>query len=261
MKTLKQGSTGEQVKTLQNLLGVTVDGIFGPGLCNKVIEYQKTNSLDPDGIVGYNTWKSLFLDLRGSSSGSITESDYKTCALLLDCEVASIKAVKKVETAGNTGFLDNGKPTILFEGHVFWSELKKKGINPSALQKGNYDILYPTWTKKYYKGGIEEWTRLERARRISRDAANSSASWGLFQIMGNNYKSCGSSSIDDFVDNMSKGSFMQLLMFCNFIHNNTNLLKALQQKDWATFARIYNGSGYKQNKYDIKLKQAYNVYC
>lgn len=35
---------------------------------------------------------------------------------------------------------------------------------------------------------------------------------------------------------------------------------ALRNKDWATFARCYNGSGYAVNKYDEKLKAAYEKF-
>src|SRR5690606_7984441 len=35
------------------------------------------------------------------------------------------------------------------------------------------------------------------------------------------------------------------------------LLQPLRRKDWARFARLYNGPGYAQNRYDEKLAQAY----
>ena len=53
--TLRQGSTGEQVKCLQNKLNITSDGIFGPITKATVITFQKTNLLVPDGIVGPQT--------------------------------------------------------------------------------------------------------------------------------------------------------------------------------------------------------------
>ena len=36
---------------------------------------------------------------------------------------------------------------------------------------------------------------------------------------------------------------------------------ALVQKDWQAFARLYNGTGYKINRYDEKLKKAYEYYA
>ena len=68
---LRQGSRGQDVVTLQYLLNVvsryysgvpapTQDGIFGSGTRQSVIAFQRAVGLDPDGIVGQNTWQSLY---------------------------------------------------------------------------------------------------------------------------------------------------------------------------------------------------------
>lgn len=57
--TLKLGSRGEDVKTLQNKLGITADGIFGKVTDEAVRTYQRNNGLTPDGIVGPHTWERL----------------------------------------------------------------------------------------------------------------------------------------------------------------------------------------------------------
>lgn len=59
MTTIKNGSKGEDVKTLQKLLGLSVDGIFGAQTEAAVKKYQKEHGLVADGIVGSNTWNSL----------------------------------------------------------------------------------------------------------------------------------------------------------------------------------------------------------
>lgn len=59
MKTLKKGSKGADVKTLQTLLGIKSDGIFGKQTKSAVIAYQKKNGLVADGIVGKKTWAKL----------------------------------------------------------------------------------------------------------------------------------------------------------------------------------------------------------
>ena len=58
---LKIGSTGEDVKLLQTKLGLTPDGIFGPGTEKKVKEWQKSNGLVDDGIIGQLSWDKLKL--------------------------------------------------------------------------------------------------------------------------------------------------------------------------------------------------------
>jgi peptidoglycan hydrolase-like protein with peptidoglycan-binding domain len=49
---LKNGSKGEDVKTLQTKLGLTADGAFGLGTEKVVKEWQSANGLTADGIVG-----------------------------------------------------------------------------------------------------------------------------------------------------------------------------------------------------------------
>tara|TARA_R110000751_G_scaffold59140_2_gene124362 strand:+ start:3503 stop:4297 length:795 start_codon:yes stop_codon:yes gene_type:complete len=56
---LKKGSTGEYVEQLQALLGITVDGDFGPKTEQAVKEYQKENGLEVDGIVGPDSWSKI----------------------------------------------------------------------------------------------------------------------------------------------------------------------------------------------------------
>lgn len=59
MTTLKLGSKGEEVKTLQNKLNIKADGVFGNDTERAVKEFQSRNNLKADGIVGTNTWNKL----------------------------------------------------------------------------------------------------------------------------------------------------------------------------------------------------------
>jgi putative chitinase len=57
---LKNGSKGEDVKKLQEKLGVESTGTFGPKTEAAVKTWQKANGLKDDGIVGPATWSKLF---------------------------------------------------------------------------------------------------------------------------------------------------------------------------------------------------------
>ncbi len=62
--TLRQGSSGAAVKTLQTRLrahgfNVAVDGQFGPGTANAVKSFQRARGLGADGVVGPKTWAKL----------------------------------------------------------------------------------------------------------------------------------------------------------------------------------------------------------
>lgn len=174
---------------------------------------------------------------------------------------AALLAVKLIESGTKSGFLDSGKPQILFEGHVFYKYLKAnvKSLDMNKLCAQYPNIVYPKWDKSKYFGGEKEWTRLEQARKINLKYANYAASWGMFQVMGFNYKTCGCKSIDEFVEKMCTSQEQQLLLTLNFL-KNSNLIVPLQKRQWATFAKCYNGPGFAQNKYHIKLQAAYNNY-
>lgn len=62
MKTLRIKDRGEDVKTLQKKLSLSVDGIFGPITEEAVKEFQKAHNLTVDGIVGPKTWAALGVD-------------------------------------------------------------------------------------------------------------------------------------------------------------------------------------------------------
>ena len=57
---LKNGSKGDDVKKLQEKLGVEAIGTFGPKTEAAVKSWQKANGLKDDGIVGDATWAKLF---------------------------------------------------------------------------------------------------------------------------------------------------------------------------------------------------------
>lgn len=74
--TYRQGSTGAQVRTIQDKLkrwgyySGEVDGIFGSGTRKAVVAFQKKNGLTADGIVGPNTLRALGMPVSGSGSVS-----------------------------------------------------------------------------------------------------------------------------------------------------------------------------------------------
>jgi hypothetical protein len=51
----------------------------------------------------------------------------------------------------------------------------------------------------------------------------------------------------------------QLRQMASFIRS-AGLQDELQKKDWAKFARGYNGPGYAKNAYDTKLAAAYKKF-
>lgn len=135
------------------------------------------------------------------------------------------------------------------------STLRRSYVQPFRL------VVYKTFTKEHYKkDGIAEFARFEVAKGLDRNAAMLSSSWGAFQIMGFNYKSAGYSSVEEFVEAMHNSEANQLLAFVRFVKAQ-GLDVHLRSRDWAAFARGYNGPKYAVNKYDKRLKQAYEAYA
>lgn len=94
---------------------------------------------------------------------------------------------------------------------------------------------------------------------LDAQAALESASWGRFQIMGFNYRSAGYTTLANFVLAMFQSEANHLIAFVNFIKAQ-GLAEALANKDWAAFAAGYNGPAYNSNRYDLKMREAYDVH-
>lgn len=266
MPTLKQGANSDAVKVLQQRLtangyAVSTTGNFGTTTHSLVVKFQKAKGLTADGIVGQGTWKLLLPSAQQpvQKPAGLTEADLQQAAKALNVEVATIKAVREVETGNKGGFLDLDTPPILFEGHIFWTELKNRGVNPANYSKANPDIVFYPANKKYYTSGFSEYSRLVRAIAIHPEAALASASWGFCQILGNNYKLCKCTSPTDFVLKMMKSERSQLDLFVNYILSR-KLDVYLRKHDWAGFASRYNGPSYATYSYHTKLQAAYNKY-
>lgn len=84
MSVLKIGSTGDDVKKLQQKLGLAADGAFGPNTANAVKTWQAANGLTADGVVGPATWEKMFSGSPAAAPAAavvIPPSDFKLDAL------------------------------------------------------------------------------------------------------------------------------------------------------------------------------------
>lgn len=253
---LVKGDTGADVRELQARLisagySVERDGWFGDNTEAAVREFQRRVGLVADGIAGPKTLASL--RVGKSHPWMLGQTDIATAAEMLGVQVAALMAVNEVESRGE-GFL-NSNPIVLFERHVMHRRLAEAGKDADALAARYPDLVNPK--RGGYRGGAQEWYRLNLARQIDADIANESASWGAFQIMGYHWRALGYASIGDFVSAMSRNEAAQLDAFVRFILADDGLHKALKARKWADFAKGYNGPAYKENLYDTKLQRAY----
>ncbi|AEY69617.1 endolysin [Erwinia phage PEp14] len=188
-------------------------------------------------------------------SQNLTEQDFIAAAARLNAPLSAVKAVASVESAGN-GFLSGGRPKVQFEPHVMYSELTKLfGKARAELELSRHRDLVARSAGSYQSLEKENADMDRAAQEIDRTAALQSASWGAFQIMGYHWKTCGYATLQEFI-NAQYTAAGQLDSFVRFILADARLLNALRRKEWATFARIYNGPNYAKNRYDTKLADA-----
>ena len=188
-------------------------------------------------------------------SKKLTEAQIAAQAKALGIEVAALRAVIEVECKGS-GFNADGTPVILFERHVMRQRLiaNKRDIDLSLISAERPDLCSKS-TGAYGLYSAQHG-RLNAAAQYHRDSALESASWGIGQVMGYHWKALGYQSLQAFINAMYKDEASQLDAMCRYIKVN-NLVDALKNKDWKSFARGYNGAAYAKNSYDVKLGNAY----
>lgn len=105
MSILKRGLKGAPVKRLQEKLGITADGDFGPGTERAVKEFQAANGLAVDGIAGPDTFSAMGLHelvlLRKGSRGATVKRLQESLGIGADGIFGSgtEAAVKEFQTA------------------------------------------------------------------------------------------------------------------------------------------------------------------
>lgn len=263
------GASGEAVKQMQRAFGeilglnITADGQLGKISCSAIESYQHKFNLpleeDARGnpVYGPTTQAHLEPYIRRRF---VQIADLADAAKDLGIELATIRAVTTVE-AKEFGFFKNGFPVILFERHKFYKYLiEERGqafATSICAQRG--DICNPK--AGGYLGKEAEIRRLEAAIAINETAALKSASYGLFQLMGFNYKLCGYATVQSFVQAMKDSEDNQLKAFVAFVKSQGGMWQALKTKAWERFAELYNGPKYRDNNYHIKLPAAWKLYA
>jgi hypothetical protein len=181
----------------------------------------------------------------------LTQDGVTTAAGVLGAGVPELWAVISVETSG-FGFLPDRRPKILFERHIFHR------LTGGRYDATNPDISQPT-AGGYGAAGNHQYDRLAVAEQLDAAAALQSASWGLGQVLGENFSSVGFADPADMVAAMVAAEDRQLAAMAAFIDNN-GLAPALRQHDWTALARGYNGPDYAAHNYNGLLQRFYGMY-
>lgn len=201
-----------------------------------------------------------FLDFKGPAK-RIEDIDLPRIGHTIGVGEDELHAFMDTETSGS-GFDALGRPKILFEPHKFYANL---GAGPKRDAAVRAVLAYPRWGEHPYPK--DSYARLISAMEIDETAALKSASWGLGQVMGSNFADLGFASVQGMVNAACEDEDNHLEMMVAFIKANDidddlRVLAALRRPtmpaDCVPIVRVYNGSGYSRNGYDVKFAAAHN---
>jgi len=146
---IRRGNTGSEVKEIQQLLGITVDGDFGPATQKAVIVFQQKYNLTADGIVGPITLSTL-----KSNPQTLLTLDYfiKTVdSIDIQVNTAQIEGgqflvVTDISDTNNTGFdvtvfTDNTRTNQ--QTTIAYPDAIRDRLTRQDVFERTYIILYP----------------------------------------------------------------------------------------------------------------------
>ncbi len=176
-------------------------------------------------------------------------------------------AVLAVESKGDP-FGPDGRMTIRFETHIFYHYWGKEH-ETTFREHFTFD---PTvnWEGHLWRAGVNspwqafhgdqsaEWSVLELARSLNEEAALLSISMGAPQIMGFNYATIGFANALAMFQAFQGDVRNQLASLFRFMEVN-QLVDAVRRGDYATFARVYNGSG-REEAYAAEITRYVNTF-
>lgn len=179
----------------------------------------------------------------------------KAAAAEIGVEPAVLLAVAEVESGGRAFVQVGGRrePMIRFEGHYFDRRLSPR--NRMAARRAG--LAHPQAGRIANPGTqAARWRLLERAAAIDRKAAYEATSWGLGQVMGAHWSWLGFADVEALVAEARSGAAGQARLTARYI-DRAGLQAAVRARDWAAFARGYNGPLYASSGYHRKIAAAF----
>ncbi len=160
-ETLKQGSSGTQVRTMQTKLKKwgyytgTIDGVFGPKTLAAVKLFQKRNNLTVDGIVGAKTLAALGMSSSTSTTKPTSNTSYS------DSDINLLTKLIYGEARGES-----------YVGQVAVGAVVMNRIKSSSFPNTMSGVIYQKYAFTAVSDGQINLTPNDTARKAAIDAMN-----------------------------------------------------------------------------------------
>ncbi|MEC9342669.1 MAG: N-acetylmuramidase domain-containing protein [Pseudomonadota bacterium] len=180
----------------------------------------------------------------------------KEAARAHDCDWRVLAAIAHVESGGRAATVVDGRemPLIRWEGHYFHKllprEKRKEAVAAGLASPKAGAVPNPSVQSERYR-------MLARAKAIDHDAAVSSCSWGIGQVMGSHWRLLGYGSPGELEAEACSGAAGQVRLMVRFIEVN-GLFDAIRAGNLNAFFRAYNGPGYKRWGYPEAYARAWS---
>lgn len=188
------------------------------------------------------------IDFHGAAK-KLSDIDLPRIGASIGVGEDEIHAILDVESSGS-GFDKEGRPKALYEPHVAYRNCEG-ALRFKLVRAG---LAYPKWGERPYPK--DSYARILAVQAIDEDVALRATSWGLGQILGENYLSAGYGSPADMVVDFCNSEAAQLEGVVNFIKSK-GLAAALREHNWEKLARGYNGASEAIHGYHTKLSAAF----
>lgn len=182
----------------------------------------------------------------------VTTADYAAISALIPCPAQVFRAVCLVESRGH-GFDDLGHVVCLVEPHVIW---RHATAQERAILKP-YHLAYPVWGMYPYGKYSDQWPKFQKIAALTgnHNLAIMGTSFGMLQILGENYRECAHATPEEFFVSMCNSEQDQL-------HDGAMMMRSrgmadyMVARNWHKIAEKWNGTG-QVDLYATKLEAAY----
>ena len=257
--TLRIGSKGNDVKKLQQALGITADGIYGSQTAAAVKNYQKKNGLDVDGIVGKNTWASLNGNNSSNSTKKNTVKKNTDTGFKYDPYKESDAVINAKNAYNNILANKPGEYQSTFQSQI--DDTVNKILNREKFSYDfNSDALYQQYKDKYIQQGkMAMQDTMGQAAALTGGYGNSYAA-----TAGNQAYQSSLQNLNDIIPELYQLAYDRYNQEGQDLKDQYALLSDRENIDYSryrdTFTDWQNDRNYYADRYDNERNFDYSQY-